>query len=239
MEGKPLSPLPVGFADTVAALHLVAEQVLAPARKPENEIALEPTPGGFGTPEFEFEGSRQRVRVDGPELVHQMDGSEQRVLLSSLTGAGALVADLLPAGIELSDKPLDVDPDAVLALGRWYGYGAAALSRLLDAAAPEDGATPARLWPEHFDLAIELGSEAQGARANYGLSPGDENHPEPYLYVGPWTAEVGGELWAASGFSGAELGYTELLAAADQRAAAANFFETRRNALNEMGRSPA
>jgi len=238
MEGKPLHPLPAGFADTVVALHLVAEQVVAPARKPENEIALVPTPGGFGTPEFEFEGTRRRVRVDGPELVHEVDGAERRVPLLSLAAAGALVADLLPVGTELSDEPLDVDPDAALALGRWYAFGAAALSRLLPAAGPEDDPSPARLWPEHFDLAIDLGSEAGGARATYGFSPGDEVHREPYLYVGPWSPR-GGELWQASGFDGAELGYADLLAAVDQGAAASDFFETRRNALNEMGRSPA
>jgi hypothetical protein len=238
MEGKPVLPVPAGFADTVVALHLVAERVIAPARKPENEIALEPTPGGFGTPAFEFGGTRRRVRVEGPELVYEEDGSERRAPLRSLAAAGALVADLLPAGTELSDEPLDVDPDAAQALGRWYAFGAAALGRLLDGADPEDDPTPARLWPEHFDLAIDLGSEGQGARATYGFSPGDEVHPEPYLYVGPWSSRSG-ELWQASGFDGAELGYVELLAAVDQGAAASDFFETRRNALNEMGRSPA
>ena len=69
------------------------------------------------------------------------------------------------------------------------------------------------LWPEHFDIAIDLGSESAGKRATIGASPGDESHPEPYLYVTPWTAEVSGELWNAQGFKGAELGYAELLAA--------------------------
>ena len=45
-----LEPLPATFATTVAALHRVAEQIVAPARKPGNEIALSATPGGFGTP---------------------------------------------------------------------------------------------------------------------------------------------------------------------------------------------
>jgi hypothetical protein len=47
-----LGTLPVAFPATVAALHRVAEQVVAPARKPEGEIALTTTPGGFGTPVF-------------------------------------------------------------------------------------------------------------------------------------------------------------------------------------------
>ena len=51
-----LAPLPEAFAATREALHRVAEQIVAPARKPHNEIALTPTPGGFGTPPFEYEG---------------------------------------------------------------------------------------------------------------------------------------------------------------------------------------
>ncbi len=105
------------------------------------------------------------------------------------------------------------------------------LAELAAAAAPEDAASAPILWPEHFDLAIELGSEAAGERATYGLSPGDENHPEPYFYVGPWRSGVSGELWQAHGFPGAELTYADLLTAADQRAAAIDFFETRRQAL--------
>lgn len=73
--------------------------------------------------------------------------------------------------------------------------------------------------------------EAAGARAAYGCSPGDEQHPEPYLYVAPWTARPTGELWQAAGFAGAELAYAELLEAADPRALALSFFEARLAAL--------
>ena len=41
-----LQPLPPSFAATAAALHRVAEEIVAPARKPDNEIALVATPGG-------------------------------------------------------------------------------------------------------------------------------------------------------------------------------------------------
>ena len=46
-----------------------------------------------------------------------------------------------------------------------------------------------------------------------GASPGDDEHDEPYLYVGPWSEQPPGPLWNANGFAGAELGYAELLAA--------------------------
>ena len=225
-----LQPLPEAFASTVAALHRVAEQVVAPARKPDNEIALTATPGGFGTPVFDHAGTRQQVRVDGAELVHDAGGEERRVALTSLADARRLVAALVP-GDALSGEPLAIDPAAASRLGDWYAFAAAILGELVAAAAPEDAPTPVRLWPEHFDIAIELGAEAAGGRANYGFSPGDEHHPEPYAYVGPWTAAVAGELWRADGFSGAELSYAELLAAADQRAAALEFLTTRKEAL--------
>ena len=65
-----LGTLPVAFPATMAALHRVAEQIVAPARKPDNEIALQATPGGFGTPVFPYDGAEHQVRVDGAELVH-------------------------------------------------------------------------------------------------------------------------------------------------------------------------
>jgi hypothetical protein len=204
-----LAPLPDGFPAAVAALHRVAEEVLAPARKPDNEISLRATPGGFGTPEFEWEGSRHQVRVEGAELVREVDGVAERT-------------------------PLRVDAGASQALGELYAFGDLVLGRLAEEAGPDDAATIPRLWPEHFDIAIELGPEAAGRRANYGLSPGDEEHAEPYLYVSPWSAEVSGPLWNASGFKGAELGYAELVAADDREAAAIDFLRTRREALAEV-----
>jgi hypothetical protein len=209
------------FAATVAALHSVAAEIVAPARKPENEIALEATPGGFGTPPFDHDGTRQQVRVDGVDLVHARGGEERRAALTSLEHARRLVAGLLPDA-PLSDDPLDVDPRAAARLADWYAFAAAVLGEIADSTA-----SPVRLWPEHFDIAIEMGEE----RANYGFSPGDAQHPEPYAYVGPWTAEVSGPLWQATGFRGAELTYAELLAAPDQRAAALDFFTTRKEAL--------
>jgi hypothetical protein len=92
-----------------------------------------------------------------------------------------------------------------------------------------------QLWPEHFDLAVELGSEAAGARAAYGLSPGDDGHDEPYAYVAPWAAPPPGELWQATGFRGAEMRYQEILAADDQRRAILDFLRSRLHALVHLG----
>jgi hypothetical protein len=205
---KRLEPLPASFAETRIALHKVAEAVVAPARMPSNEIALRYTRGGFGTPFFEQDGADCQVRVEHGELVRQRGSEETR-------------------------EPLpDVDRVSATALGEFYGLACSVLEQLR---ADETDGDPSRvqLWPEHFDLAIELGSEAGGTRANFGASPGDDDHKEPYLYVGPWTAEVSGELWNATGFTGAELTYSELLAAEDHRKAALDFMRERYRALQE------
>jgi hypothetical protein len=227
-----LTPLPKGFARTREALHRVAEQIVAPARKPHNEIALAQTPGGFGTPPFEFEGRALQVRVDGAEMVVSEDGVERREPLRSLVGAAEFVgAHLLPDGLSDDDSPLEIDAAAARVLGEYYAFAARALEALGATTAPADDSTPIILWPEHFDIAFVSGPEGLGRRANYGASPGDGQHPEPYLYVGPWQDQGGGELWNATGFTGAELGYAEMVAAEDPDGLATGFFTVHREAL--------
>jgi hypothetical protein len=229
---KSLHTLPKSFGSTRDALHKVAEQIVAPARKPDNEIALGQTAGGFGTPEFEFEGATLQVRVDGAELVVVRDGDERRAKLTTLAAAGELVGDeLLPNGRPDDATDLGIDPEAAERLGEFYAFAAEALERFRSSLDTSDAASQINLWPEHFDIAFEAGDEAAGRRANYGASPGDEVHAEPYLYVGPWSGEPKGELWNATSFTGAELTYAELLDAADQSTAALDFFESRHRAL--------
>ncbi len=206
---KRLEPLPPTFAETRIALHKVAEAVVAPARKPENEISLRYTHGGFGTPFFEQDGLDCQVRIEHAELIRQR-GTEE-------------TSEPLPA---------DVDPAAAQVLGDVYGFGCSVLEQLR-ADEPDGDPSLVRIWPEHFDIAIELGSESRGTRMAIGVSPGDEDHPEPYLYVAPWTAEISGELWNATAFKGAELGYADLLAAEDQRRAALDFLRERYRALQD------
>jgi hypothetical protein len=229
---KPLQTLPDSFASTREALHRVAEQLVAPARKPHNEIALRQTPGGFGTPAFEFEGAMLQVHVEGAELVIDRDGDAERIPLTSLSEAGAgLGSALLPDGVPTDAEPLDIDPDAAERLADFYAFADGVLRSLREGLPAGDGPSDINLWPEHFEIAFEAGAEDAGERANYGASPGDEGHDEPYLYVGPWSAQVEGDLWNAKGFPGAELAYSDLVAAAEQEAAAREFFTARHAAL--------
>lgn len=227
-----LEAVPGSYGPTRLALHRVAEEVVSAARLSAtgNEIALRWYPGGFGTPAFDDDRGQRIVRVERTELVDACDGSERRRPLASLRGTGALVGDLVDVH-QLADDELRIDPAAAAFLGRWFCFATLVVAELQVGA---DGALDpglVQLWPEHFDVATELGSEAAGGRAAYGASPGDADHAEPYLYVAPWSARPEGELWNATAFPGAELGYAALLAATDPVAAARDFFRTRLAAL--------
>jgi hypothetical protein len=227
-----LPPLPAGYSRTRDSMHRLAEAVVKAAREHlTGEFSLVRTRGGFGTPEF---GEDSQVRVEGTELVVRELGKERRAPITSLRVAAELVGPrLLPPDLDLDEEPLTIDPAAAAALAASYALGEAALEQLVAGAGGRDDPTRPTLWPEHFDIAIELGPEADGLRVNYGLSPGDEDHAEPYFYVGPWTARPSGGLWNATGFPGAELSYAELAAAADPIALATDFAVTRKRALEE------
>jgi hypothetical protein len=212
-QGAPLpGTLPDRFADTVAALHRLAVYVVSPAQRLVNgEIVLRASPGGFST--FEF-GDGRTVGVDGGELV--VDGVGHPI--TSLGAAAAAVGiepdvgqqelfDVPPHG-DL-DESLRVDPAGARALGEWYAYVSAALEALRAEAGPSDDPSPVRIWPEHFDAAVDMGEDAAGRRATYGGSPGDRQHDEPYLYVSPWAGRVD-PFFDDPGFRGASRTLTRL-----------------------------
>ena len=207
---EPLAALPGGFAAGRAELHRIAEEVLKPKRILEtgNEIALSFTPGGYGTPAWKVgadSGLPGSARAEGAQIVVVEGESEERT-------------------------PIEVNQAVAAAVADWFALGTVALAGLIERH-PELDPEPIRLWPEHFDVATVLGDEAGGSRANFGASPGDEEHPEPYLYVGPWVEQPDGGIWDATAFHGAELGYAELLEADDQRTAAIDFYVRHLEAL--------
>jgi hypothetical protein len=216
---------PAQLEPTRRALHQLAEQVISPVRAQANgKIGLRYTRGGFGTPFF---GQDVQVRVEGVELVVLEGSDERRDPITTLAAAAELVG-LAPLP---DDVPLEVDGGACAFVGDWYGFAASVLEDLRAEADAEADPSRVQLWPEHFDMALELGREDAGRRAAYGCSPGDAGHPEPYLYVAPWVSPPPGELWQATGFSGAELPFAELLGAEDQRGVALSFFRARAVAL--------
>jgi hypothetical protein len=189
---------------TRLALHALAARVISPLRVQAtgNEIALRVRPGGFGTPALP-DGSW--VGVSGTEVVRLgAGGDEQRTAITSLRGAAAFVG--LVGGAALSDDPLEIHAGAAAVLAETWAIGEDALTVFAAGDGVEDPSAPI-LWPEHFDIAIDAGSEPAGTRATYGISPGDPDHDEPYAYVAPWTSpQTTGPttFWNATAFTGAE-----------------------------------
>jgi hypothetical protein len=228
---KPLEQAPPALGATRTGLHRLAVRVISPVRQRDNgKIGLRWTLDGFGTPFF---GADAQIRVEGAELVIDARGEERRQPLTTIVDAAAAIGfDLGGTAEEQADAPLDIDAAAACFVADWFGFTTSVLEQLRAEARPEWEPSRVQIWPEHFDVAIEVGNAQAEQRAAVGGSPGDESHPEPYLYVAPWTARPVGELWQASGFPGAELAYNELLAAPDPRAAALEFFRVRLAALS-------
>jgi hypothetical protein len=231
---RPLRAIPDRdrFVATRDALHAVAEWVAAPARRRANgKIGLRYTVGGFGTPFF---GDGEQVRVEGSDIVVVRDGREERAPVTTVAAAARLVgiepgppSDLYtPATAVEPDAVLAVDADAARLIGDWFGLACSVLEEMRAVTDATD--TRTQLWPEHFDLSVDLGDEAAGTRGTFGASPGDAAHPEPYLYVTHWAKQVPADpYWNDTAFAGASLEYGSLLGAdIPQRAAALDFFRT-------------
>jgi len=187
------------LASTRLSLHAVAEHVLAAAlHRGTGRIGLRASPGGFATPVFDGRDGLRQVRVDGLGLVVLTEGAGERRQPLTTVGAAAAAVGVEPgAPADVYTPATPLEPDRALVLDQAAAAQVAdlfaavddALGRLAAVAAPDDPPV-AQLWPEHFDLATTIDE------VNYGGSPGDDEHPLPYLYVGPWSPPTpGGGFW--------------------------------------------
>ncbi|HEY8216055.1 MAG TPA: hypothetical protein VIH82_02905 [Acidimicrobiia bacterium] len=220
------------FARTREAWHAVAEHVLAAARyAAEGRIGLAAAPGGFGIPP---ESACTPTRVAGQDLLVRDGAAERSERLTTVAAAAAAL------GIEPGSPPvyaratalepharLDIDLHAARAIASWFELVWSVLIGF--------GGT-VTLWPEHFDVATTIGDESRGRRGTYGASPGDADHPEPYLYVTHWADVPDDAYWNDDAFGGASLGYEGVADAADPVEAATAFFGAGR-ALIMQGRA--
>lgn len=191
------------LVNTRRALHVVVEHLLATdLASRSGRIGLRALPNGFGQPELVAGQERRRLRIDGDRLVLLTGDAEQWFDLSTpatlavATGShlGAPEEIYTPETVLVPDATLEVDPVAALQIAEWFRLVGDALEVVRSAHAA-DRPTIVQLWPEHFDLACSLNE------VNLGGSPGDDTHPEPYLYVGPWEQRPGdfwNEPWGAS-----------------------------------------
>lgn len=171
-----------GYVGTRRQLRGVAESLIAgPQHRVSGTIKLAVRPGGFT-------GVALPISVHGKDLVW-LNGS------APLAGPVSAIADAAgvdvgpPEGVYhledplLADAFLDLDVGATEWIHRSHYAGGHALKGVLPECHPV-------LWPEHFDVA------ATEDEVNYGVSAGDDYHPTPYAYVGPW-AKPSGPFWNA------------------------------------------
>jgi hypothetical protein len=163
-------------APTRISLHGVAEGILAgPQYVRAGTIRLQVLPGGFGTV------TDPLVRVVGTDLV-LADGRRLPMTgtfagLAEAAGLTFTVPDLYPDHAPVgADDPIEVDAREAARLSAWWERGRQALASFAPSERPV-------LWPEHFDLAVEVG------QVSYGLSPGDAYCEQPYAYVAPWAGD--------------------------------------------------
>jgi len=232
-----LHDLSDGFGSTRDSLQHLAAHIVARARaQATGEISLRVAPGGFGTPMFGDE--RIQVRISGPWLVREVDAADASMARATALDGSTLAELAALAQVDL-DTDLDVGHDtpelgdiharvhvdaaAAQALAAWYSVGQQALDRVVGALPGSATPTAVRLWPEHFDVAIDA-EAAPGFRVNLGASPGDGFHDEPYAYVGPWTDDRPGDpaFWNAP--FGAVLGHDALVGVDDPVAELTEFF---------------
>lgn len=230
------------YLRTRVGLHALAEHVLAPARYlATGRLGLRFTSGGFGTPFF---GADCQVRVHGVDLVVEIRGEARVEPITTVRTAAAVLGhapgphqELYPPTTAVDpDAPLRVDPASAGLIADWFGFGASVLEQLRFESPADFEPGRVQLWPEHFDLALELGRPV--ARGTFGASAGDAAHPWPYLYVTHGNAIDEGStdpFWNDTAFDGASLGLEALASAAatgaGQRVRALDFFRAGLDAL--------
>jgi hypothetical protein len=227
-----VGPLPDDFQFARDQLHQLAFYALAPARYAvEERMGLRATRDGFGTPQYDGRVSR----VEANLLVQETGGNVATQAITTIRAAAEFFGvdydedwftdfkdPLAPMD---PDRPLKVDEGPATALGQWFAFGFETLEELRGHGVESDDVSEVQLWPEHFDPAIEMGSEPEGRRASYGASPGDREHIEPYLYVSAWSdIDRDDPFWNDRSFNGASLPFTTLVEAADQGRVAVEFF---------------
>jgi len=234
----PLPAVPRNYPAARNAFHRLAYSVVAEARRSANgKFGLRYTHRGFGTPFF---GDDEQVRVEGAELVHQHGDRVVDTPITTLRAAAEFVGiaptteaaehDSPPLG-DL-DEPLAVTPEAGEFLGQWYGLAWAVLEELR---ATPDAFDPERvqLWPGHFDPALAVGNAETNGRATYGMSPGDDAHDEPYVYVGAWgDVDRSDPYWNEQNFNGASLPYSDIVSSPDPYQVVLDFVRAGYDKLN-------
>jgi hypothetical protein len=170
------------YVTTRRQLRGIAESFIAgPQYRSAGTIRLAVRPDGFT-------GASIPVAVHGVELVWGEDAADLTGAVGALAAATGLDVGPPDGAYEIVeplslDAVLEIDAASAELVHRSLYAGGFALTSTILAEQPV-------LWPEHFDVAVTENE------VNYGVSPGDDFHPLPYAYVGPWTSRIG-DFWNA------------------------------------------
>jgi len=190
--GRPRFGIDSARVATRRSLHAVAETILAGHQhRVAGTIRLAIAEGGFRT--LPLPDDPSLLTVLGSHLVVTSSTTDRTIplrgSLQDLADAAGVTfgapEGVYPGGERArgTDR-VTVDDDAASALLAAFGLGDEALRVLGERHLPDEPPTPV-LWPEHFDVGITLD------RVNFGVSPGDDEIPEPYAYVGPFEPRRG------------------------------------------------
>jgi hypothetical protein len=167
-------------------LHGIAESFIAgPQYRATGTIRLAVRLDGFSATTLAIAVHATALVVDDGSLA--LAGPVRELIQASGLDVGPPVGAYDAVAALDPDAVLDLDADAADAIYRCLYAGGFAINAVLPEGHPV-------LWPEHFDVA------ASADEVNYGVSAGDDFHPLPYAYVGPWdfaTSPRTGPLWNA------------------------------------------
>ncbi|HYO19154.1 MAG TPA: hypothetical protein VES02_10885 [Dermatophilaceae bacterium] len=215
---------PDALVATRRSLHAVAEMLLAGHQhRVAGTIRLAVQPGGFRT--LPLPGQPSLLAVRATDLVVTTNAREVVIAISGrldvLAKAAGLEVGTLASVYSggsgaMGSDVVNVDPAAATTLEHAFELGDAAM-RLFGSRHVQDDPPVPVLWPEHFDVGIVLDE------VNYGVSPGDDEIPEPYAYVGPH-APRHGPFWDRS------FGAARVVSSLGEADAIVEFFEAGRAA---------
>jgi hypothetical protein len=170
------------YVDTRRQLRGVAESLIAgPQYRAAGTIRLAVRPDGFA-------GVSVPLAVHDTQFIWPNGAVALTGDLHTVAAAAGLDAGPPEGVYEIvdplsSDAALHIDAGAAAWIHRSHYAGGHAIKYVLPDLHPV-------LWPEHFDVA------ATHDEVNYGVSAGDDYHPTPYAYVGPWARRTGA-FWNA------------------------------------------
>jgi hypothetical protein len=131
----------------------------------------------------------------------------------------------LPEHLALVGKPFTIEDLSIAQeLGKYFHNGHLIAEEVKTAF----NSSEVRCWPHHFDISTQItvnntGNPDTSSSVTVGLSPGDEEFPEPYFFVSPWPYPPVEELpklthgkWVDEHWVGAVLTASEILEKEDQ-----------------------